>query len=674
MHRTLLVPRTSGFLPSRILRSPFGPRAFPLAMLVALLASLAPAALAPGFGTRARAQEPVGVPTTPLVTIPQGEFRQVQMSLKQNIREARSENPKVVKLFSDPERPNVITVKGESPGTTKVYLTDEKKNTEVFDVRVITPGEKTPAEKRKEFLDLVSRVYPTASVHVVVGPADTFVIHGDPGGEANATGTPPRQGITELAQRIFGVGNVVVNFNRAGVQQVQLEVVVAVVNRSEARNIAFSFVRNTPNRVFSSILQAPLGLTNAIATGATAATAGLAGNPNLIYGVTGTSSFTGYLQALRTEGLAKILSEPRIVTLSGKAAYINSGGEVPVFATSGLGQAEVTYKPFGTTVQFLPIILDGDKIYLEVRPEISDIDESLRVTLGGSTAPGFRTRKAQVAVQMEDGQTLAIGGLIQNTINSSSTKVPILGDLPIIGAAFRNTSFVEREEELIILVTPRLVDPFPCTCLPRFLPGRETRSPDDYELFLEGILEAPRGQRDVCLGNGTGCNAAHLSGPTAGLYPCGDASFSHLGNRMGHGGCGHQGCGTGGPCRGGMCPSGSSGSTGGSTPAPAYLPSSSAPTGLVPAARKMMSSGSARPAPITYGPTGYAPTGYGRPGTFAPTRMPVTSAASDSELSGIVVETIIDPDVGGVVPARGSEPARMPSGPVMPGVILEDPR
>jgi len=620
MHRTTFVPRSNC-------------RSIWQAMLLALLTSLASTR-----GGVVHAQDPM----TPLVTIPGGEFRQVQMSKKQNIREARSENPKIVRLFADPEKPNVITVKGESPGTTKVFLTDETKAVEVFDVRVTTPGEKSPDEKRKEFLELVSRVYPSASVHVLYGPNDTFVVHGDSGGESNASGVTPREGITELAYRVFGRTNVVVNFNRAGVQQVQLEVVVAVVNRTEARNIAFSFIRQGKDSFLSSVLQAPLSLTGAIAPGVAASAASLSGSPNLIFGVTtNNASFTGYLQALRTEGLAKVMSEPRIVTLSGKSAYINSGGEVPTFATSGLGQATINYKSFGTTVEFLPIILSGDRIYLEVRPEISDIDESLRVTLGQNTAPGFRTRKAQVAVQMEDGQTLAIGGLIQNSVNASTTKVPILGDLPWVGAAFRNTTYLEKEEELIILVTPRLVDPIPCTSLPKYLPGRETRSPDDYELFLEGILEAPRGQRTICVGNGGRWTAAHTQGPSAGLYPCNDGSSSHLSRHLQGGSCATGACGVNGPCRSGLCPSGACGNSGGV----------SGGTGRVPASTP-----------------------------YVPTRNPIRTSGyvHENGTSGIVVETLVEPE-GRIVPAQASEyvpataPARLPSAPNVPTTELPAP-
>jgi hypothetical protein len=229
------------------------------------------------------------------------------------------------------------------------------------------------------------------------------------------------------------------------------------------------------------------------------------------------------LEALRTEGLAKFYGNTSVTTLSGRPAYLVNGGEVPVLTSSGTGAPSVAYKQFGTVVNFLPIVLGDGKIYLEVRPEVSAKNDANGLFIAGVTPtaiPGFDTRSAQVTVTMEDGQTMAIGGLIQNNIDATANKVPVLGDLPFFGTAFRSVSYRESEEELLILVTPRLVDPMACCQLPKYLPGQETRSPDDFELFLEGILEAPRGQRTVYWG--LNYTAAHTTGPTAGHYPCGD--------------------------------------------------------------------------------------------------------------------------------------------------------
>ena len=123
----------------------------------------------------------------------------------------------------------------------------------------------------------------------------------------------------------------------------------------------------------------------------------------------------------------------------------------------------------------------------------------------------------------------ANGGLIQREVRDTATnKIPILGELPFIGAAFSNKSFTEEEKELVILVTPHLVDPMDCKQVPHHLPGLETRNPDDFELFLEGILEAPRGPREVCPGGQY--TPAFKNDPTAGLFPCAG----------GKGGCGSQ--------------------------------------------------------------------------------------------------------------------------------------
>ncbi len=365
------------------------------------------------------------------------------------------------------------------------------------------------------------------------------------------------------ARGVFGPAANVVNALRiGGVQQVQIEVTVARVNRSRARQIGFSFLQSGVQHFVASTVGGGGSLTTAATLPSVLSPAtSLASTPNAVFGIfNNKEAFFGYLQALTTEGLAKLITEPRVITLSGRPAWIVSGGETPILTTSGTGAPSVTYKTFGTIVNFLPIVLGNGKIHLEVRPEISALNQAAGISItsagGTTTVPGFDVRSAQVAVQMEDGQTLAIGGMIQNTVNAQNTKVPILGDIPIIQAAFSSKTYTESEEELIILVTPHLIDPMACCQLPKYLPGRETRSADDFELFLEGILEAPRGQRNLT----HPYTAAYLNGPTAEKFPCGDTS--------GSGRCGPRGCTTGncangncasGNCAGGACGNGTTG-------------------------------------------------------------------------------------------------------------------
>jgi pilus assembly protein CpaC len=139
---------------------------------------------------------------------------------------------------------------------------------------------------------------------------------------------------------------------------------------------------------------------------------------------------------------------------------------------------------------------------------------------------------------VEPGQTFAIGGLIQTTQQGTITKIPCLGDIPYLGTLFSYATQTEQEIEMIVLVTPRLVDPADCSQMPKALPGSETRKPDDCEFYLEAILEAPRGQRTVF--NGYEYVPAWKAGPSAKIYPCGDGMN---GAGAGAGGCADGKCG-----------------------------------------------------------------------------------------------------------------------------------
>ena len=126
-----------------------------------------------------------------------------------------------------------------------------------------------------------------------------------------------------------------------------------------------------------------------------------------------------------------------------------------------------------------------------------ELSAAAGITTGGVSVPGRTVQRVHSTVEMEPGQTLVIGGLIQNLIQANVTMVPVLGEIPFLGTLFSLKHYAEDEQELVILVTPHLVDPQSCDQLAKLLPGQETRSPDDFELFLEQILEAPRGPREV---------------------------------------------------------------------------------------------------------------------------------------------------------------------------------
>ncbi|HUR55344.1 MAG TPA: hypothetical protein VMZ71_14520, partial [Gemmataceae bacterium] len=343
---------------------------------------------------------------------------------------------------------------------------------------------------------LIKRTVPTASVEVSPGVQTTagpvIILSGYVTSPQDATT------VERLASGFSGsTANLINAIQIGGVQQVQIDVVVASVDRSQVRSRGFDFAINGNNGQFrtGSFLSGLLS-SGTFSLGGTGSLSTQGGSANLPFsaGIAPTQFF-GALQALRTEGLAKFLSEPRVVTQTGRPAFFRVGGQQAILGpSSGITGPGVQLVPFGTELEVVPIVHGNGQIWLEINPRISAVSQALGIVVNGNVTPGFTEQTTRATVMLESGQTYAIGGLIQNSVQAATSKVPVLGDMPYLGTAFSTIRYEERESELIILVTPRLVGPMDCNQLPKRLPGRETRTPDDYELFLENVLEAPRGQ------------------------------------------------------------------------------------------------------------------------------------------------------------------------------------
>jgi pilus assembly protein CpaC len=430
-----------------------------------------------------------------------------------------------------------VLLTGIEPGISKVTLIDEEDKATDFDVVV---------QFDVEYLkSVLKRTRPTSNITPIPAANNTVIL----------TGTVQTQEdidvVLKTAQSVVLGQDRVINALRVpGVMQVQLCVVVARVSRSDFRRMAFDFLLSDKKFFLGSTVGQAVANPTSLGAGSTLGTfgnvSGLVGNPNgvgtnILTGVLSHNfGFLAFLEALRDENIVKLLAEPRLVTLSGRQASFLDGGEQAIPVPAGLGQIGVQFEEFGTRLSFVPIVMGDGRIRLEVEPEVSNLDPAAGTSIQGITVPGRATQRVHTTVELEDGQTFVIGGLIQNAIRGSTQKVPVLGDIPFLGTAFSSKSFQEVESELVVMVTPHLVDPMDCSQAPKVLPGMETRRPDDFELFLEGILEAPRGQREVCPGGLY--KAPYKNDRSASVFPCGVS------------GCGTGSCGAG-------CVSGSTGGT-----------------------------------------------------------------------------------------------------------------
>lgn len=195
------------------------------------------------------------------------------------------------------------------------------------------------------------------------------------------------------------------------------------------------------------------------------------------------------LGILEGNGLARVLAEPTLLALSGQSASFLSGGEIPVPVPQSLGTISIQYKPFGIGLSVTPTVLSNDRISLKVAPEASDLDFSNAVTINGIAVPAITTRRVDTMVELGDGESFVIGGLVSRTTISNIDKVPLLGDLPVLGTFFKNQTYKQNEKELVIVVTPNLVKPIAKgTDLNAMLPGKsEQRDGAVWRSYLSGV-------------------------------------------------------------------------------------------------------------------------------------------------------------------------------------------
>lgn len=294
-----------------------------------------------------------------------------------------------------------------------------------------------------------------------------------------------------------------------GLQQVQLRVKIAEASRSALRELAFGGVAGGSD--FFAGVQAPsagapfqpVGIrpgTDAPVTdaGFTFEDAAVSSATTLFAGVPG-ANLEVYLQALDENRYVRLLAEPNIVAISGEEATFLVGGEfpIPVPQSSNGGGITITveYKEFGVRLVFRPEVLGDGRIRLEVAPEVSELSQTGALTLSGYTVPGVVTRRSSTTVELGSGQTFAMAGLLRSTDEARITKVPLLGEIPILGTLFRSVRYEEEQTELLVMVTADVVEPLD-DGMDRPMPGDLHTAPNDWELFVGGRYEGATGIGD----------------------------------------------------------------------------------------------------------------------------------------------------------------------------------
>ncbi len=375
--------------------------------------------------------------------------------------------------------PRQVYLTGKAPGLTNLTLWEGDSVLAAFDVEV-SPDIVRLKEKLHEILPQEENIK-------VSSLNDTITLSGRVSNAANLS--------TALA--VAGPFGKVVNLLEVGgVQQVMLEVRVSEIQKSLGRRLGINFngvsasgqqfgvsllnnLTNLSTPVHSAF---PIGNVDVAAPGVN-----ISQNINAIFRfIHNGSTWTGFIDALKDQGLLTVLAEPTLTTLSGQTASFNAGGEVPIPQAGGLGTTTIEYKKFGVGLSFTPTVMSDGKISMQVAPRVSDLDFSNAIVTSGFVIPAFTEREVSTVVELADGQSFAIAGLLRENVTEDIAKFPVLGDIPVLGALFRSSAFKRNETELVVIVTPHLVKPLDMS--KQTLPTDKYGDPGDFGFYLMGDL------------------------------------------------------------------------------------------------------------------------------------------------------------------------------------------
>ena len=414
-------------------------------------------------------------------------------------------NPEVADV--NPLTDHALSILGKKIGTTRVTVYGEgKKTVGIFDVEV---------------------AYDVSQLNMQIARIAGTGIHvSSVNGRIVLSGSVPDAVTLDKAvvlARQF-VPDVINNVQVRQLQQIMLEVRFIEADRQASRELGVQWnmfgsgaIANIGNNVPASQLpitvpgsftsQATVGGINTAPGNATISSAVSAGVLSgtapfgFIVGqlIGGANSLDVSINALEQRGLARSLAEPNLVALSGDTASFLAGGEFPVPVPSGLGVVSIDYKPYGVGLSFTPTVLKDGLINLVIKPEVSQLDTSNPVQVAGVSVPPLIVRRASTTIELRDGQSFMLGGLLQHTSNTAQDQLPWAGDVPVLGALFRSSQYLKNETDLVILVTPHIIHPAAPTA-PIRTPLDGSLPANDVDFFLMGKAEVSPALARLALG------------------------------------------------------------------------------------------------------------------------------------------------------------------------------
>ena len=431
-----------------------------------LAAMLIAAALAGGFSKPGKSTELIGE-TSEVVHIEKNAG--ILLRLDRPAATVFVANPKIADIQM--KSPRLVYVFGREPGQTSLFAVDS--------------GERVLVNRKVSVSHNLSRLRRALKDLVPDGKIDVRSID-DNIVVAGSVRTPAEAAeARRLAERLVDKADkVIMNLAVTQPSQVQLRVRVAEVSR----DVLKQFGINWDALISSGRFLFGIASGNPAAIGGTFLTRN--NNTNSLFGGfrTGTLDLNGLIDALDDEGLITVLAEPNLTAMSGKPATFLAGGEFPIVVPDD-GKVTVEFKQFGVSLAFTPTVMSANRINLHVNPEVSQLSNAGAVELGGFSIPALTTRRAETTVELGNGQSFAIAGLLQNDIRHDVSKFPGLGDMPVLGTLFRSDRFQRNETELVIIVTPYVVRPVAAPLMAA--PTDGLIPPTDEDRILHGRLYRP---------------------------------------------------------------------------------------------------------------------------------------------------------------------------------------